>query len=98
LYQLEAMASGIPTVQPALAAFPEIAKVSGGGVVYEPNNAEALSAKWAEIFSDPERLKQMSVNGRQSIKDKFNLKVLTDKMVDVYVAVTSSKLKKAVNE
>ena len=98
LYQLEAMASGIPIVQPDIAAFPEIAKTSGGGVVYSPNTAVALSEKWAEVFSDPEMLKQMSVNGSQSISNKFNLKVLTDKMVNVYISVTSSKLKKAVNE
>lgn len=98
LYQLEAMASGIPTVQPALAAFPEIARVSGGGVVYEPNTAEALSEKWAEVFSDPEKLKQMSLNGRQSVSDKFNLQVLTNKMIDIYKEITSAKLKKGVNK
>ncbi|MBC8485238.1 MAG: glycosyltransferase family 4 protein [Bacteroidetes bacterium] len=98
LYQLEAMASGIPTVQPALAAFPEIAKVLGGGVVYEPNSPEALSAKWAEVFSDPDILKQMSFNGRQSIRDKFNLKVYTGRIIDVYNEVTSSGIRKAVNE
>lgn len=94
LYQLEAMASGIPTVQPALAAFPEIAQVSGGGVVYEPNNPEALAAKWAEVFSNPENLKQMSLNGRQSVSDKFNLQVLTNKMIDVYEEITSTPIKK----
>ena len=97
-YQLEAMASGIPTVQPALAAFPEIARVSGGGVVYEPNEPEALSAKWAEVFSDKEKLNQMSLNGRESVNNKFNLQVLTNKMIDVYEEVTSVKLKNAVNE
>ncbi|HET6559497.1 MAG TPA: glycosyltransferase family 4 protein, partial [Prolixibacteraceae bacterium] len=34
LYHLEAMASGIPMVQPALGAFPEVINISGGGMVY----------------------------------------------------------------
>lgn len=98
LYQLEALASGIPVVQPALAAFPEIAKTSGGGVVYHPNTPDALAAKWAEVFSDPEQLEQMSLNGRKSIHDRFNLKILTDKMIDVYEEVTSVPMQKVVNE
>ena len=31
LYMLEAMAAGIPMVQPALGAFPEVIEISGGG-------------------------------------------------------------------
>jgi glycosyltransferase involved in cell wall biosynthesis len=31
IYLLEAMASGIPVVQPSLGAFPEIIEKSGGG-------------------------------------------------------------------
>ena len=34
MYLLEAMASGVPVVQPALGAFPEIIESSGGGVTY----------------------------------------------------------------
>ena len=45
LYQLEALASGVPLVQPALGAFPEISKATGGGVIYEPNTATALPEK-----------------------------------------------------
>jgi len=88
LYQLEALASGIPLVQPALGAFPEIAKASGGGVIYHPNTPEALASKWAEVFADPEQLKKMSLNGRKSIEDKFNIKELTSKMIGVYQSLT----------
>ncbi|HEY3370510.1 MAG TPA: glycosyltransferase family 4 protein, partial [Prolixibacteraceae bacterium] len=37
LYQLEAMAAGIPMVQPALGAFAEVIEISGGGIIYSPN-------------------------------------------------------------
>lgn len=37
MYLLEAMASGIPVVQPHLGAFPEIIATSSGGLTYQPN-------------------------------------------------------------
>ena len=35
IYLLECMVSGVPVVQPALGAFPEIIGLTGGGLVYE---------------------------------------------------------------
>jgi glycosyltransferase involved in cell wall biosynthesis len=84
LYQLEALASGIPLVQPALGAFPEIIQATGGGVVYEPNTPGALAAKWEELLSNPTMLNKMSRQGRQAISEKFDINTLTDKMVAVY--------------
>jgi len=95
LYQLEAMASGIPVVQPALGAFPEVAEISGGGAIFSPNTPEALAAKLAEVLSQPEMLLQMSVSGRKAIEEKFNNKVLTENMVKIYEKVIAGKNRKA---
>jgi len=84
LYQLEALAAGIPMVQPDLGAFPEIIEATGGGVIYQPNSPKALSEKWAEVFSNPEKLQQMSFDGRKSIEEKFNMMELTQKIVRIY--------------
>ncbi len=92
LYQLEAMASGIPVVQPALGAFPEVVEVTGGGVIYAPNTPEALAEKLTEVLSQPEKLIQMSVAGRKAIEEKFNNKVLTLNMVKIYEKVSAEKV------
>jgi len=84
LYQLQSLASGIPLVQPALGAFPEIIKSTGGGVVYEPNTPEALAKKWAEVFANKEKIVHMSETGRKAILDKYNTKVLTGNMIEIY--------------
>jgi len=87
LYQLESLASGIPMVQPALGAFPEILKLTGGGEVYQPNTAEALTAKWIEVLSNPDKMMQMSKQGRASVSEKFHLDILTEKIVRVYKGI-----------
>lgn len=84
LYQLESLASGIPLVQPALGAFPEVSEMSEGGVVYEPNTPEKLAEKWAEVFNKPAQLREMGLKGRKSIVEKFNLETLTYRMLDIY--------------
>ncbi len=38
LYILEANAAGIPVVQPATGAFPEILEITNGGITYAPDN------------------------------------------------------------
>jgi glycosyltransferase involved in cell wall biosynthesis len=87
LYQLESLASGTPIVQPGLGAFPEIVENTGGGVIFEPNTAEALAMKLNEVLSNPGELIKMSEQGIQSVKEKYNIKVQIRKMIDVYESV-----------
>jgi glycosyltransferase involved in cell wall biosynthesis len=87
LYQLEALASGVPLVQPALGAFPEIISATGGGVTYEPNTPEALAARLAEVLTNPLRLEEMSRTGRRSVEEKFDCRKLTGEMLKVYGSV-----------
>jgi glycosyltransferase involved in cell wall biosynthesis len=84
LYQLEALASGIPLVQPELGAFPEIIKATGGGVIYKPNTAAALAEKLAEVLSNPARLEAISLAGRKAVEENFASSKLSEKMVEIY--------------
>ena len=86
-YQLESLACGTPLVQPALGAFPEIAKNTGGGVTFEPNTPEKLVEKWVEVLSDPEKVKEMSKKGRESVLEKYTNEVLTKEVLGVYEKV-----------
>lgn len=84
LYQLEALASGVPLVQPALGAFPEVIEATAGGVVYQPNTSGALAKKYIEVFSNPEKLKQMRLDGKKNVIEKFSTGKITEKMINVY--------------
>ena len=88
LYQLEALASGVPLVQPDLGAFPEIILATGGGVLYQPNTADALATSLAAVLSDPVQLERMSLAGRKSVEEKFDCKNLTSRMLEVYEKVS----------
>jgi glycosyltransferase involved in cell wall biosynthesis len=87
LYQIESLASGIPVVQPALGAFPEIVNATGGGLVYSPNTPKPLADALEGLFSRPEKLQQLSKNGRTAIMNAFNNVSITNRMINVYETV-----------
>ncbi len=89
LYQIESLACGVPLVQPALGAFPEIIEATKGGITYTPNNAEVLAEAFASVLSKPEKIQEMSKSGRENVEKHFNSSVLIKKMMKVYEKVIS---------
>lgn len=84
LYLLEALASGIPVVQPALGAFPEVVEISEGGIIYSPNDPVALAEALGSVILDGEKLNELSVKGISGVKKHFNINRQAEKMVRIY--------------
>ena len=84
MYLLESMASGVPVVQPALGAFPEIVNLSGGGIIYEPNTPESLCEALAGLLSDREKLNNLSLNARKGVELNFNIHDHAKEIIEVY--------------
>lgn len=84
IYLLESMASGVPVVQPALGAFPEIVKLSGGGVTYQPNSPEKLSESLAGLLSNPEKLEKLSRAGYDGTKANFDIHAKAIEIIELY--------------
>lgn len=84
MYQLESLASGIPLVQPALGAFPEIIEKTGGGIIYEPNTPGALAAAIEDLLDNPEKLIKIARAGRSAVEQHFNGRELARHMIDLY--------------
>jgi glycosyltransferase involved in cell wall biosynthesis len=84
LYMLEAMAAGIPMVQPALGAFHEVIEISGGGIVYGENKPELLAVALSSIILSEEKLQELSAAGIAGVKAHFDIHAQAKKMVAVY--------------
>ncbi|PAW85305.1 MAG: glycosyl transferase group 1 [Pedosphaera sp. Tous-C6FEB] len=72
LYLIEALAAGVPVVQPRHAAFPEIVAATGGGVIAEAN-AAALAAAIESLLLDRGRFKAMRDAGRRAVQERFTV-------------------------
>lgn len=84
LYMLEAMASGIPMVQPALGAFPEVINASGGGIVYGENKPELLAQTLGQLIFNDTKLQELSAAALSGVKEHFDIHAQARKMVAVY--------------
>ena len=91
MYLLESMASGVPVVQPALGAFPEIIEISGGGVTYMPNTPEKLSETWADLLSNPEKMEKLSRKGYESTTKKFNIHNHAEEIITLYESLRNHR-------
>jgi glycosyltransferase involved in cell wall biosynthesis len=87
LYQLEAIASGIPMLQPALGAFPEVIEASGGGAIYSPNEPKQLADALASLLFNDEKLQELSTAGLVGVNQHFDIHAQAKKMVAVYESV-----------
>ncbi len=84
IYLTEAMAAGIPIVQPALGAFPEIVEKSGGGMVFPDNDPAHLAKALDQLLNNREKLQAMSQKARESVEKKFNIHTLSKEMTNIY--------------
>ncbi len=84
LYVLEALAHGVPVVQPAHGAFPEIIEATGGGLLVEPESVDALAAGLLELIGDPERRRELGRRGRAAVERGFDSRHMAERTAAVY--------------
>jgi glycosyltransferase involved in cell wall biosynthesis len=94
IYLLECMASGIPVVQPALGAFPEIIELTKGGVIYEENTPETLASSLEKLLSDQEELDRLSRAGKEGVDKHFHIDMQAKRMVKVYESAMKNNINK----
>lgn len=78
LYILEALACGVPVVQPRHGSFPELLEATGGGLLVEPGNVEALADGLAALLADRQRRQSFGQLGQRAIHERFTAKRMAE--------------------
>ena len=73
LYLIEALAAGVPLVQPRHAAFPEIIEATRGGILCEPGDPNALADAIESLLCDPRRARELGATGRDAVRRDFTI-------------------------
>ncbi len=83
-YVIEAMAAGVPVVEPDVGAYPELFQEAGCGVLCPAADAKALARTWAALLADPARLADEAQRGRAAVKRHFNLDRMARETIACY--------------
>jgi glycosyltransferase involved in cell wall biosynthesis len=83
-FLLEAMASGVPVVQPRRGAFTEIVERTGGGLLVAPDDAESLAEGLYLLWADRKRGEHMGRCGYDSVRSIYSAGFAADRLYEVY--------------
>jgi len=87
LYVLEALAVGVPVVEPAIGCFPETLAMTGGGVLYEPNTPDRLAEVLEPLLLDSSAARRLGADGRAGMLKAFDIAQTAKHMIRVYEQV-----------
>ena len=84
MFLLEAMANGVPVVQPRRGAFPEIVDATGGGLIVEADNPEALADGFQALWQNPDRAAALGAAGAEGVRRHYSVDRMAESAESVY--------------
>ncbi len=84
MFLLEAMAAGIPVIQPRHGAFTEIVQASGGGILVDPDSPQKLAEGILGLWLDPGKRRELSHRGSEGVRMHFSSERMLSKTEEVY--------------
>ena len=95
MFVLEAMAAGVPVVQPDHGAFPEIVRKTGGGILVEPENPQALAGGLLKILRDRELRDRLSLCAYSGVREHYRVDAMAERTVEIFARQKSTLLQDA---
>ena len=86
---IEAMANGIPIVQPAHGAFTEIVQNTGGGVLVKPEDPDALADGLLTLLTDRARAGELGRAGAEGVRRHYTVEQMAARAEAVYAGAGS---------
>ena len=72
LYVLEALANGVPVVQPGHGSFPELVEATRGGLIVPPGDSQALADALERLLLDPHARRELGRTGQQQVRQQYS--------------------------
>lgn len=89
LYVVEALAAGVPVVQPRVAAFPELVAATGGGKLCAPGDVESLADTLESLLLDLPGAAALGATGQRAVFARFSAAQMARNMAAAFAAEKS---------
>jgi glycosyltransferase involved in cell wall biosynthesis len=89
VFVLEALASGVPVVQPRRGAFIEMVEKTGGGLLVAPDNPAALADGLHSLWKDRELARSLGERGFTGVREHYSIQRSADRQLEVYEALVA---------
>jgi glycosyltransferase involved in cell wall biosynthesis len=87
IFLLEAMACGVPVVQPRRGAFTEIIETTGGGELVQADDANSLAAGILRLARDPALAQRLGQSGFENVRKHYSVARMADRALEAYESV-----------
>ncbi|MBM3749663.1 MAG: glycosyltransferase family 4 protein [Acidimicrobiia bacterium] len=87
LFLIEAMANGLPVVEPRHGAFPEIISRTGGGLLVTPDDPAALAEALHTLVTDRDRAAQLGRAAAAGVREHYTVAQAATKAEHIYEGV-----------
>jgi len=87
IFLLEAMACGVPVVQPRRGGFTEIVERTEGGLLVEPDNVDALAEGMMKLATDRELAERFGENGFAKVREHYSVARMADSALAAYESI-----------
>jgi glycosyltransferase involved in cell wall biosynthesis len=84
IFLLEAMACGVPVVQPRRGAFTEVVERTGGGLLVAPDDAEALAEGILKLQRDRALARELGQSGMRGVREHYTVARMAERALEVY--------------
>jgi glycosyltransferase involved in cell wall biosynthesis len=95
MFVLEAMAAGVPVVEPDHGAFPEIIRKTGGGILVEPENPRNLADGLLKVLRDRELRDVLGRRAYSGVREHYRVDAMAAKTVEIFARQKSPVLQDA---
>jgi glycosyltransferase involved in cell wall biosynthesis len=84
LYILEALANGVPVVQPRHGSFPELIEATGGGLLVQPDDPHELAQTLRHLLENQAHREELGRKGKEAVHERFQARRMAEETVQVY--------------
>ena len=91
MFLLEAMASGVPVVQPRRGAFVEILERTGGGLLVDADRPEALADGLHRVLTDAPLAAQLGRQAYDGVRAHYSIEQSATQLLSVYEDVVAGR-------